>query len=103
MAQGGNRELKEVKAFWLSPAEIEEQKKAIREAPEDVVGEKLTLQARNRDDFLHATITDFDEEKQRHELEYDNGQVMWIDLQQRVFKLDDPNEEQEEGGEDTSS
>ena len=103
MAQGGNRELKEVKAFWLSPAEIEEQKKAIREAPEDVVGEKLTLQARNRDDFLHATITDYDEEKQRHELEYDNGQVIWIDLQQRVFKLDDPNEEQEEGGEDTSS
>jgi hypothetical protein len=64
------------------------------------------MQAQHRDDFLRATISDYDDEKGRHELEYENGQVMWIDLQERVFKLDNPNDQggdQQAGGDSAAS
>jgi hypothetical protein len=58
------------------------------------------MQAQNRDDFLRATVSDYDPEKGRHELEYENGQVMWIDLQKRIFKIDDPTDDIDEDGDD---
>ena len=90
----------------ISTSEIEEKArkrqadfKAVRLEPQGIIGRRAMIKSRKNSDWFHCFIIDYDDSgtrsKGEHLLQYepgpnaDKGQLLWVDLKEREFRLQD--------------
>ena len=76
--------------FELSEEEREANRVLLLQDPEALMDRSLALRsARDATKVFDAQCVDYNSDDDEHQLQYTNGQVLWVDLKAREFKLGD--------------
>jgi hypothetical protein len=55
--------------------------------PLECVGYRISVKHRSMDLWLDGVVTGFNENNFKHKVQYDNRQLLWVDLRQRLFRF----------------
>eukprot|EP00937_MAST-01D_sp_MAST-1D-sp2_P005914 g5914.t1 len=73
--------------FRLTAEQRDANAKLLLHDPGALLDRGLTIQGKSNERFFDATAVDYNSDDDQYQLEYANGQVLWVNLKERDFKL----------------